>query len=258
MIQKFFISLSVLVSLIILTGCPKSINIGDYRKYQTEIDSLTIAALDPIIQKNDILSINFSVAGSENAQKLIQLYNLPANNTMNQAAQGFLVSPKGTISIPSLGEIEAAGKTKQELTTLLYQKLKKYVDITPVVTIRIINFRVFLEGEVLRPGAIEVLNEVLTLQQAIAMAGGTTLFATLNDVEIVRNDNGKQKIVHLDLRNDEIYTSKKEYFYLKQNDYISIKANKEKIVSSNQSAARTISYASTALTILLAMFTIFR
>jgi polysaccharide export outer membrane protein len=117
---------------------------------------------------------------------------------------------------------------------------------------------VFLEGEVARPGAIEVLNEVLTLQQAIALAGGTTLFATLSDVEIIRNDNGKQRIVHLDLRNDEIYTTKKEFFYLKQNDYISIKANKEKIVSSNQSAARTISYASTALTILLAMFTIFR
>jgi polysaccharide biosynthesis/export protein len=249
--KNIFIGLVVAMYMLV-TGCgafQKTVVIGNYIKYQTQIDSLTIAAFDPIIQKNDILYINFSVTGSEVAQKQILLYNLPTNpsSVSNPALQGFLVSPKGYIDIPSLGKIEVAGKTKQEVIDALYEKIKVYI-----------NFKVFLEGEVGKPGLIEVPNEVLTLQQAIAIAGGTTLFANLGDVEVMRTENGKTKIVHIDLRGDQIYSSHKDFYYLKQNDYISIKPNKEKIISSNQSTARTISYATTAITALLAVFTIFR
>jgi polysaccharide biosynthesis/export protein len=260
--KNIFIGLVVAMYMLV-TGCgafQKTVVIGNYIKYQTQIDSLTIAAFDPIIQKNDILYINFSVTGSEVAQKQILLYNLPTtpSSVSNPALQGFLVSPKGYIDIPSLGKIEVAGKTKQEVIDALYEKIKVYISVPPVITVRIINFKVFLEGEVGKPGLIEVPNEVLTLQQAIAIAGGTTLFANLGDVEVMRTENGKTKIVHIDLRGDQIYSSHKDFYYLKQNDYISIKPNKEKIISSNQSTARTISYATTAITALLAVFTIFR
>jgi polysaccharide biosynthesis/export protein len=261
MIKNISISFIFLIYLV-TTGCnlQKPVVIGNYIKWQTRIDSLTIAAFDPVIQKNDILYINFSVTGSEVAQKQIMLYNLPTNTNAvsNIALQGFLVSPKGYIDIPSLGKIDVAGKTKQEVIDVLYEKIKVYILVPPVITVRIINFKVFLEGEVGKPGLIEVPNEVLTLQQAIAIAGGTTLFANLSDVEVMRSENGTTKIVHIDLRGEQIYTTHKDFYYLKQNDYIAIKPNKEKILSSNQSTARTVSYATTAITALLAIFTIFR
>ncbi len=259
--NKLVLSLSVIVAVIVLTGCPRPIVPSNYIKYETLKDSLTILALDPVIQKNDILSINVSTAGGEYSQNLIRLYNPNENQNMNQAnlaMTGFLVSPKGTITVPSLGEVEAAGKTKQQLIDDLYERYKKYLKIAPIISVRIINFKIFIEGEVARPGYIDVSNEVISLQQAIAVAGGTTLFAQLNDVVIYRDDNGKKRIVHIDLRNDELFTKYQDFFYLKQNDYISIKANKEKIISSNQSTSRTISYATTAVTILLTLFTLLR
>jgi polysaccharide biosynthesis/export protein len=252
MIKNIFVSISVLVCMVVLTGCPKPINMTNYLKYQSKIDSLTLNALDPVIQKNDILGINFSVAGSENAQRLIQQYN------SNLMTQGYLVSPTGNITIPSLGDVPVAGKTKQEIKDILYQKLKKYIEVAPVVTIRILNYTVYVEGEVLRPGPIMVTNELITLQQALATAGGTTPFATLSEVLLIRSNYGTQKIAHIDLRNEDIYTKNSEYYYLKQGDQIIINPNKEKIASSNSSSSRTISYASTAIGILLAMFTLFK
>ncbi len=237
-------------------SCGSNIDIANYTKYGTNIDSLTITALDPIIQKNDILSIDFSVAGTEDAQKLMELYNgrLKTASGNSLVSSGFLVSPSGAITVPIIGEVEVAGKTKQEIIGILQQKLLKYIRIVPVINIRILNFRVYVEGEVARPGPIEVQNEVISLQEALAIAGGTSTYAILSDVDIIRKENGLTRIVHVDLRRDEIYTTKKEFYYLKQGDYIQIKASKEKFVAANQSTARTVSYATGAITILLAMF----
>jgi polysaccharide biosynthesis/export protein len=258
MIKKIVVSFSVIACMVILTGCPRPINIIDHTKYNTLIDALTLSALDPIIQKNDILDIKVSVNGGQTAQEIVSFYN---NNTKNQTSTvstiGFLVEPNGMVTIPAIGEVQAAGKTKKELKEILYQKYKKSL-IAPVITIRIMNFTVYLEGEVQRPGTIEVNNEIITLQQAIATAGGTTPYATLNDVLIIRSDYGTQKIAHIDLRKDEIYTTKNEFYYLKQGDQIIINPNKEKIASSNNTTSRTITYASTAISILLAMFTLLK
>jgi polysaccharide biosynthesis/export protein len=259
--NKLLLSLLVLISFVVLTGCPgRKIIESDYIKYDSVKDSLAILALDPVIQKNDILSIIVSVPGGEYEQNLGRLYN-PSEGQVNQtnlAMTGYLVSPKGTLTIPAIGEVEAAGKTKQELIDNLYEKYKKFINKPVVISVRLLNFKVFIEGEVARPGFIDVPNELITLQQAIAIAGGTTLFAKLNDVVVFRYENGKRKVAHIDLRNDQLFTTYQEFFYLKQGDYISIKANKEKIISSNQSTTRTISYATTAVTILLTLFTLLR
>jgi polysaccharide biosynthesis/export protein len=240
-------------------SCATNIDLANYTKYRTNIDSLTISALDPVIQKNDILSIDFSIAGTEDAQRLMELYSGKSRSSSGGlSSNGFLVSPStGSITIPTIGEVQVAGKTKLEVVSILQKKLLQYIKLVPVVTIRILNFTVYIEGEVSSPGPISVQNEVITLQEAIAIARGTTPYAILSDVNIIRNDNGVRRITQLDLRGEEIYTTKKEFYYLKQGDYIQIKANKEKYVAANQSTARTISFATTGITLLFAMFQLF-
>ena len=68
-IQKLLIVPVTLAALTVLTGCPGKINTREFNRYFTQIDSLTIVALDPVIQKNDILYISFSVPGTESAQE---------------------------------------------------------------------------------------------------------------------------------------------------------------------------------------------
>lgn len=249
-------------SLTMLTGCPRQLPAQS--TLQTNIDSLTIVALDPVVQKNDILYISFSIPGTAEDQRSVEIFNTPnfvgnnPNSGSLQTTLGYLVDPKGNINIPALGVISAAGLTKQQLSDQLKQALRKYIQREPIVTIRIINFRISIDGELQRPGVYDVPNERVTLPEAIALAGGFSVFAKKEDILLVRDDNGRKTITHIDIRKDELLTTKSEYYYLKQNDHIIVQANKEKVINSNQSTARNISFAATGVGILLAVLNLFR
>jgi polysaccharide biosynthesis/export protein len=250
--------------LVVLTGCPRKINAADYNSYQTNIDSLTIVALDPVIQKNDILYISFSIPGTAEDQRSVDIFNTPnfvGNNNSSgtlQTTLGYLVDPHGNINMPALGVIPVAGQTKQQITESLKAKLRRYIQKEPIVTMRIINFKISIDGELMRPGVFDVPNERITLPEAISLAGGFTVFAQKNDIMIVRDDNGKKTITHIDIRNAELFTTKSAFYYLKQNDHIYVPATREKILSSNQSTARNVSLAATGLGVLLALLNLIR
>ncbi len=104
------------------------------------------------------------------------------------------VRPDGRISLPLLGDVEAAGRTPAQLGQDITVKLKKYIDdphVTVVVT-AINSRRVFLLGEINHPGAIN-LSPDMTVLQAISAAGGPTAYANTKKIAILRKEEGKQK-----------------------------------------------------------------
>jgi polysaccharide biosynthesis/export protein len=103
------------------------------------------------------------------------------------------VRPDGKVSLALLGDVAAAGKTPGTLAADLTVLLKKYV-AQPRVTVMVtaINSRrVFLLGEVNRPGPI-VITPAMTVLQAIAAAGGPTAYANQKKIYVLRTDNGNQ------------------------------------------------------------------
>ncbi len=103
------------------------------------------------------------------------------------------VRPDGKISLPLIGDVQAAGKTPETLTADLTVLLKKYVE-QPRVTVMVnaINSRrVFLLGEITRPGPI-VITPGMTVLQAIAAAGGPTVYANSKKIYVLRTENGKE------------------------------------------------------------------
>lgn len=104
------------------------------------------------------------------------------------------VRPDGYISLPMVGELKAAGQTPQELEKVITEKLSPYVNQPKVtVIVREVNSaRVFVTGEVARPGAFPLRGRVSVLQ-AIALAGGFSDFANTDGIVVIRNaENGKQ------------------------------------------------------------------
>ncbi|MGA3264072.1 MAG: polysaccharide biosynthesis/export family protein [Terracidiphilus sp.] len=112
-----------------------------------------------------------------------------------QALSGsVLVRPDGMISIPLLGDIQAAGLTPPQLASMIATKLKKFVQ-DPNVTIEISQIHskvVYLLGEVGKKGPID-MTPGMTLLEAIGSAGGLTEFANLKKIYILRAENGKQQ-----------------------------------------------------------------
>lgn len=103
------------------------------------------------------------------------------------------VRPDGKISLPLLNDVQAAGSTPMALTTQLTEKLKKFLEDPRVtVTVSAINSqRVYLVGQVARPGAFP-LTPQMTVLQALSSAGGLAEFANGSKVYILRNENGSQ------------------------------------------------------------------
>jgi len=103
------------------------------------------------------------------------------------------VRPDGRISLPLLNDVQAAGLTPSQLAAQITESLKKYVT-SPQVTVIITTVnsqRVYILGEVTRPGAFPMLPGE-TVMQALSSAGGFTPFAKRKSIYVLRMDNGKK------------------------------------------------------------------
>jgi polysaccharide biosynthesis/export protein len=103
------------------------------------------------------------------------------------------VRADGKISMPLLNDVQAAGLTPMQLGAALTEKLKKYVSdphVTIVVT-QMNSQRVYVTGEVLHPGAMN-LTPNMTVLQALSSAGFTQ-FANTKGIYVLRNENGSER-----------------------------------------------------------------
>jgi len=100
------------------------------------------------------------------------------------------VRPDGKISMPLLGDVQAAGLTPGQLAQVVSDKLKKFLTAPQVTVIltQINSQRVYVIGEVTRPGAYPVLPG-MTILQAISSAGGLTQFANSKKIFLMRDEN---------------------------------------------------------------------
>jgi polysaccharide biosynthesis/export protein len=107
-----------------------------------------------------------------------------------------LVRPDGSFSFPLVGEVDAKGKTVADLTKTMGQRLAKYIS-DPVVTVSIQEIKgnkVYVIGQVNKPGEF-IMNPSVDVMQALSMAGGTTPFASLGDIVVLRRTPaGKQAL----------------------------------------------------------------
>ncbi len=103
------------------------------------------------------------------------------------------VRPDGKISLPLLNDVQAAGLTPTQLAASITESLKKYVT-SPQVTVIVTTMnsqRIFILGEVVRPGAFPMLPG-MTVMQALSSAGGFTPFAKMKSIYVLRAENGKK------------------------------------------------------------------
>jgi polysaccharide biosynthesis/export protein len=104
------------------------------------------------------------------------------------------VRPDGKISLPLLNDVQAAGLTPMQLADALKEKLQKFISAPQVsVIVTAVNSqRVYILGEVARPGAMPMLGD-MTVMQAISNAGGLSQFANAKGIYVLRTQNGAQQ-----------------------------------------------------------------
>lgn len=138
------------------------------------------------------------------------------------------VRPDGSISMPLIGDVHAAGLTGEELARRINDRLKEYVS-TPTVSIQVkeVNsYFIFVTGEVMKPGKYP-LKSYATVMQGISMAGGFTPFASRNQLRVLRmasNTKGESAQISIPLNYGDLVKGQGTpgNFVLKSGDIIVI------------------------------------
>jgi polysaccharide export outer membrane protein len=112
-----------------------------------------------------------------------------------------VVRPDGTISLPLVGDLRAAGRTPAELRGEISQKLKTFIkedaDHVTVAVSAVNSYRFVVSGNVERPGAYTA-NHFVTVTEALALAGGPNRYAAAADTVIIRADAKGQRRIPVD------------------------------------------------------------
>lgn len=107
-----------------------------------------------------------------------------------------LIRPDGALSFPLTGEVAAAGRPVEELREDLEARIRKFIP-DAVVTVAVkatVGNRVYVLGKVARPGDF-VLSRPTDVMQALSLAGGTTPFADVDAIRVLRRDGAVQRAI---------------------------------------------------------------
>lgn len=226
------IVLPIIITGILLTSCASREKIAYYQNIEgTEIVN---KKFETIIKTDDLLMILVSAQDPV----AVQPFNLTTNLSVdpnNQAGGGqmqqqlYLVDDKGYIDFPTLGKIEVANKTKEEIVNNLQTKISKYVK-NPIINLRIMNYKVTVQGEVKMPGTHRITSERITLLEALALSGDLTNYGKRDNILVLREENGEVTSHRVDLTKADFINS--DFYYLKQNDVVYVEPNKVAVNSS--------------------------
>lgn len=170
--------------LILLFACGSSIGNFDYTK---EIDP---RSKELVLGVGDVVGIN--------------VWENPALTT------DATIRPDGTITMPLVGDLKAAGSTPSQLKEEITKGIANYVK-QAVVTVAVKNWRSYrftVEGEVTKPGVFSS-EQYVTVNEALAMASGLTRFAKRNDIKLLRRDPKSGEVRQIPLDFDDLASGKR-------------------------------------------------
>ncbi|MBQ9476460.1 MAG: polysaccharide biosynthesis/export family protein [Bacteroidales bacterium] len=231
--MRHFYRLAALAALVCLAvGCATSKQI----LYFQDIDDVQLNKLtteyEAVIKKDDRLTI--IISGPD--KSVTQPYNLTlgemssstAGYNPEQSTLSYLVDPQGNIDFPILGKIHVEGMTRNDLVNYLTEEIGKDVK-EPIVYVGFKNYKITVLGEVRSPGTYTFDSEKVNILQALGRAGDLNLTAQREDILLIREVDGVQTHVRIDLRNSDILQS--PYFYMQQNDVLYIPPSATRVMT---------------------------
>lgn len=238
-----------------LWGCGQQKKIAYYQNVDSFNDVSKIQ-YESKIQPDDLLMIIVSAPDPEAAVPFnlsAESVATPTNQSMTMTQRQhmlYLVDKDGKIEFPVLGTIDLMGKTKNEVISILKGKLLNYIK-NPIINVRVMNYKVSIQGEVNRPGVYPITSERVTLMEALSLAGDLTIYGKRQNVLIIREVDGKKIIGRVDLTKSDFMNS--PYYYLTQNDVVYVEPNDAKSNSStfNQNIPVWISLSSVLISLVL-------
>ncbi len=257
--SKFMLLGALGVALLTATSCGTPKDVAYFQDLNNNPDTV-ITLQNKVITVKPTDKIYIGVKSKD--PQITQLFNLTGGtgNTSStdiaKSAFYYTVDSKGNIDFPVLGTIHVAGLTREQIAEKVKKSLLEASLVKdPTVTVGFSNLYYSVMGEVAHPGRFSMDEEKVTILDAISNAGDLTITGTRNDVMVLRQENGHQKVYKIDLcSGKDVFNS--PAYYLQQNDVVYVTPNDTKKRSSTlngntvQSTGFWISIASLLVTVL--------
>ena len=195
--SKLVLSGALGIALLIATSCGTPKNVAYFQDLNNNPDTV-ITLQNRVITVKPTDKIYIGVKSKD--QQISQLFNLTGSNSSSSSnvskdAYYYTVDSKGNIDFPVLGTVHVANLSREQVA----EKIKKaLIDASlvkdPVVTVGLSNLHYSVMGEVNHPGQFAIEDEKVTILDAISNAGDLTITGVRDDVMVLRQENGHQKI----------------------------------------------------------------
>ena len=154
-----------------------------------------------------------------------QSYYIGTMQPYGASLLSYSVDKNGYLFLPVIGKILVKDKTLADVSVILKDSLNHILN-QPIVSVKLVNRYVSVLGEVKNPGHFPYSQDKLSIYDAIGLAGDITDYGNRNDVILVRNENGENIRINLNLTKSEILAS--GYYNLRPNDIVYVKPLRNK------------------------------
>ncbi len=249
------------VCILLFGSCAPAKNVVYFQNLQkdTTLRGLVNNNFELRIRKNDLLYIGITSPDPVstplfNGLQSISMSSSGNTGNSNTGLGGTLVDKEGDIVMYKLGTIHVEGLTRNELRQQLQADLSPYLK-DAVITVRFLNNKVTILGEVNKPQVLTMTNEQLSLLEAIAQSGDLTITGRRDNILVIREMEAGKQFKRLNLNDKSIFYS--PFFYLKPDDVVYIEPTKYKINNpgeKQQIISYVLSGLSVAITLLFYLF----
>ena len=221
--------LLLLIGVLILSSCSsrKRLMYFSEKEHDPPVNEYNIKRTVKTIQPFDNLYI-WVTSINEKTQKVFTTSSSLSSDYINIVS--YIVDNNGYIDFPFVGQIFVKGMTLQEAKEQIQNEAGQYFDDIEI-TVKFVNNKVTVLGEVARPGAYSFAKDQLTIFEALGLAGGATIYGKKNNVILIREKDNKVDYHYLDLTKKDIVSS--DYYFIIPNDVIVIKPVKARFRTLN-------------------------
>ncbi len=214
--------------------------IPDYKLQYNDIIDVNIQTMDDILQNG----FNNKGTGMGGGQQM-QIAGQTGGDIYYMT--GYTVDTKGAIRLPVVGDVQVEDMTLEQARLEIEKRLREYVKSDLYVKVKLGGIRYSALGEFRRPGKFVVLQDRMTIFEAIANAGDLTPVAKRDEVLLIRQYPDGTKLHRINLNDRQVVRS--PFYFIQPNDQLYVEPMKVREIGAGENAAQSLTLVISAITV---------